>query len=195
MARAIPDRETLTVEFKSDRVLDGSSLPDNDIILAIVCLTNAEGGDLYRGVEDDGTVTGVTPRHDDALGAAALIANRTSPAVTVRVDRLLEEGKPYLRIQVPKSESIVSTSDGLVQRRRMLADNKPACLPLYPHEYIQRQSDLRRLDHSALPVSHSTVDDLDPVERDRLRRLVTRYGGDSTLIALSDEEMDGALGL
>jgi ATP-dependent DNA helicase RecG len=67
-------------------------------------------------------------------------------------------------------------------------------LQSYPHEFAQRQSDLRRLDYSALPVVGATDEDLDPIERERLRSLVGRYAGDRTLLALSDSELDGALG-
>ena len=51
MAFVIPGNETLTVEFKSDR----RRLPDTELVEAVVCLTNAEGGELWLGVEDDGT--------------------------------------------------------------------------------------------------------------------------------------------
>jgi ATP-dependent DNA helicase RecG len=51
--RTIPQQESLTVEFKSDR----KRLPDADLIAAVVCLTNTDGGSLYLGVEDDGTIT------------------------------------------------------------------------------------------------------------------------------------------
>lgn len=54
----LPERETLHVEFKSD--VDG--LTDVELIAAVVCFANAEGGDLYLGVEDDGTPTGLHPR-------------------------------------------------------------------------------------------------------------------------------------
>ena len=53
--RNIPVKETLTVEFKSDL----KKLPDNELIDAIVGITNTEGGILYLGVEDDGLITGV----------------------------------------------------------------------------------------------------------------------------------------
>lgn len=49
--------ETLTVEFKSDR----KPLPDRELVAAIVALANTEGGTLFLGVEDDGTVTGAHP--------------------------------------------------------------------------------------------------------------------------------------
>jgi ATP-dependent DNA helicase RecG len=196
MTPTIPERESLTVEFKSDHQRDGSPLSDSELVAAVVCLANAEGGELYVGVEDDGTVTGLHPDHArNVAGVAALIANRTNPPLTVRVERLEVAGDSVARIAVPRSDSIVSTSDGLIQRRRMQADGRPACMPFYPHEFAQRQSDLGRLDYSALPVAGATEKDLDPLERQRLRSLVARYGGDSTLAALSDEELDGVLGL
>jgi predicted HTH transcriptional regulator len=51
--------ETLTVEFKSDV----KGLPDRDLVAAIVAMANTEGGLIFLGVEDDGTVTGVQPAH------------------------------------------------------------------------------------------------------------------------------------
>ena len=55
----LPTSETLTIEFKSDR----NCLSDRDLIEAIVCLANTEGGTLYLGVEDDGTITGLHKKH------------------------------------------------------------------------------------------------------------------------------------
>jgi hypothetical protein len=51
MTPRLPPAESLTVEFKSDR----KRLSDNELVEAIVCLANAEGGELWLGVEDDGT--------------------------------------------------------------------------------------------------------------------------------------------
>ena len=39
MRRGIPNNESLTVEFKSDR----KKLPDRDLVAAVVCLANSEG--------------------------------------------------------------------------------------------------------------------------------------------------------
>ena len=46
----IPTQESLTCEFKSDR----KCLPDRELIEAVVCMANGEGGEIYLGVEDDG---------------------------------------------------------------------------------------------------------------------------------------------
>jgi len=191
MTRDIPEGESLMVEFKSDR----GRLSDRDLVANVVCLANTEGGELYLGVEDDGTVTGLHPAHRNLTGLTALIANQTSPPLTVRVAAIEIEDHRIARIMVPKSRQLVATSEGLLQRRRLKADGRPECVPFYPHEFARRQSDLGLLDYSALPMPAASPEDFDPLERERLRQSIERYGGDRSLLALADEELDGALGL
>ena len=186
----LPARESLNVEFKGDT----KKLPDRDLVLAVVCLANTDGGIVYLGVEDDGTVTGLHPEHRDVTGLAAMIANRTTPPLSVRVALLTLEGQPVARIEVSRSERLVASSDGTLQRRRLLADGRPECVPFLPHEFASRESDLRLSDYSALPVAGATVADLDPLERQRVRQAIERYGGDRALLGLDDEGLDGAMG-
>lgn len=191
MASLIPERESLTVEFKSDR----DRLPDAELVAAVICLANTDGGDLYIGVETNGSVSGLHATHANVAGLAAMIANRTVPPLSVRVEAIdVSEGR-VAKVSVPKARQLIATSDGLLQRRRLKANGEPECVPFYPHEFGQRHSDLGLLDYSALPIADSTTDDLDPVERARLRQVIQRYGGDASLLQLSDEELDGALGL
>lgn len=185
--------ETLTIEFKSDTK---GGLSDRDIVAAVVAMANTEGGLVLLGVEDDGTVSGIQAHHQDTIGLQALIANRTSPAVSVSTELIEIDGKKILAITVPKSQSIVTTTDGLVVRRRLMADGKPQAVPFYPHEFIQRQSALGLVDPSAIPlVSLRAEEALNPLERQRLREAIRRYGGDMSLLPLADDELDGALGL
>jgi len=187
----LAEGETLTVEFKSD--LKG--LPDRDLVVAAVAMANTEGGLILLGVEDDGTITGVQSIHLDLAGLAALIANRTNPSIAVRVEVDDWNNKKCLRIQVPKVKDIVSTSDGLLLRRRLMASGKPEAVPFYSHEIMQRQSALGLIDPSAIPLTSLSIEDLNPLERQRIREAIRRYGGDMTLLPLADEELDGALGL
>ena len=69
MKSAIPERETLEIEFKSDL----KKLPDNDIVDAVVAFANTIGGTIYLGVENDGTVTGLHKAHRDYTQLAAYI--------------------------------------------------------------------------------------------------------------------------
>lgn len=188
--RTIPDRESLIVEFKSDR----NRLPDRELVAAVVCLANTDGGDIYLGVEDDGTITGLHQEHRNLTSLAALVANRTNPSVSVRVTAVEEAGTSLARIEVPRSPRLVATSEGVLQRRRLQADGTPECIPFYPHEFISRRADLGTLDYSSLPVAGSAVADFDPLERERLRQMVERYRGDRSLLSLTDVELDGALG-
>ena len=69
MERIIPQAESLTVEFKSDR----KKLSDDILIDAVVAFANTEGGDLYLGVEDNGEITGRHESHKDFSRLAASI--------------------------------------------------------------------------------------------------------------------------
>lgn len=164
-------KETLSLEFKSDL----KRLPDDDLLDVVVALANSDGGTVYLGVEDDGTPTGIDKVHQDAVGLSAMIANRTVPPVSARAQIVGTEKTPVMQIDVPKSRSVVSTKSGKVLRRRMKVDGTPESVPMYPYEIATRLSDLGRLDFSAQPVPDATRDDFDPLERDRLRRIIGTY--------------------
>lgn len=183
--------ETLSVEFKSDR----KCLSDKDLVTAIVALANTEGGILLLGVEDDGKVTGLHANHRDLTGLSSMIAGRTTPSLSVRITAITFNNLEIVHIQVPKSRQLTATSEGILQRRRLMADGTPEAVPFYPHEFTQRQSSLGLLDPSAMVLADLTVDDFNPLERQRIREMIRRYGGDSSLLPLADEELDGALGL
>lgn len=183
-------QEDLITEFKSDI----ACLSDSDIVDAIVAFANTEGGNLYLGVEDNGEISGLHPKHMDITKLSAFIANKTVPPVAVRVEMLNYEC-PVLMISVPKRTSIVASSSGKILRRRIKPDGKPENVPLYPYEIASRLSSLSLLDYSAQPVPDSSYQDLDPVERERLRNIIRGYRGEAALLELSDEELDKALQL
>lgn len=189
MSHRLPSRETLTVEFKSDL----KKLPDRELIEALVCLANAEGGELWLGVEDDGTPTGLHAEHCLLEGLAGMVAARTSPSLSVQVE-LVELGSVSVaRIRVPKAQGEVATAAGVYLRRRLKHDGTPECAPMLPHERASRSSSFGLNDVSAQPVAGATLADLDPLERERLRQAVQQYGGDRVLLELDDEALDGAL--
>ena len=189
--RTIPNKETLTVDFKSDQ----AGYSDNDLIDEIVGMTNTQGGDLYLGVEDNGEITGVGKKRQDPIGAVALIANRTIPSVSARAEIIEEEGYPVLKLEIPMSRTIVATTDGKILKRRLKLDGTPENVPLYPYEIPGRLSELSLLDYSSQTIQDATIDDLDPNERIRLRNIIKFRKGDNTLLELSDEELDKALQL
>ena len=54
-----PHKESLTIEFKSDR----KCYPMAKLYEDLVGMANTDGGWLFLGVEDDGAATGVNPQH------------------------------------------------------------------------------------------------------------------------------------
>lgn len=187
----VPDKETLIVEFKSDR----NCLSDREIVETVVAMANTDGGELFLGVEDDGTSTGLHPNHFNTAGLSALIGNRTQPSLATAVEVLEGEAKRIAVISVPRSRALVATSDGKILRRRLKTDGTPENVPLYPHEIQQRQAYFRITDPSSQPVGEARLDDLDPLERERLRSIIQKQHGEQGLLGLSHEELDGALGL
>lgn len=185
-------KETLSKEFKSDR---DKGLPDSELVEAVVALANTDGGCVYLGVEDDGTATGVQCKHQDPVGLSAMIANRTVPPISVRT-QLVGDGVTVIQVDVPKSHSVVSTKSGRILRRMMKVDGTPESVPMYPYEIATRLSDLGKLDYSAQPVPGATREDFDPLERDRLRKIISTYrSSDRNLLELSDEDLEKSLRL
>lgn len=190
MKRLIPEKESLTIEFKSDL----KRLENSEIFDAVVAFANTEGGDLYLGVEDNGEITGVHPTHENPITLNAYIANNTVPPVSIRAE-IVEDILPVLKISVPKnSHSVVATSSGKMSRRRIKADGTPENVPMFPTEIATRMSDLRLLDYSVLTLREATIDDFDLLEVERLKRNILSYNGDKSLLELENIDLYKALG-
>lgn len=187
----LPQSESLKVEFKSDR----KQLHDDELVEALACLANTQGGELWLGVEDDGTPTGLHAAHQNLIGLPGLVAARTSPSLVVAVEAVEISGVRVARITVPRSSSEVATTAGKYLHRRIKPDGQPECVPMLPHDRRSRANRFGLHDASAQLVVGATLADLDPLERERLRQTVQQYGGDRILLALDDEALDGALGL
>ncbi|EQD80027.1 putative transcriptional regulator, partial [mine drainage metagenome] len=186
--------ETLAVEFKSE---ERSPLNDRELIEAVVCLANrtsTEPSHLLLGVEDDGRVTGSRPHHGtttDTAKLAALIANRTRPALSVYIEAVALGSKTVLVIEVPPQRQPVCTSDGVFLRRALGGDGKPACVPMDGFAVQSLQADRGLLDPSAQIVAGIRWVDLDPLEFERFRRSVRERRGrsDESLLELPDLEL------
>lgn len=184
-------REDLYTEFESDR----TCLSDSDILDVVVAFANTDGGCLYLGVEDDGSVTGLHPKHKDVTQLAAFVANKTVPPIPVRIEIQYFDKISVLKMEIPRRTSIAATSSGKLLRRRLKADGTPENVPMYPYEITSRLASLSLLDFSAQPVPDAVYADFDPVERERLRNCIRSYHGEAALLELSDEELDKALQL
>ena len=199
LRQLIEHGETISVEFKGE---EREALSDDELVEAVVCLANRPGtevGYLLVGVEDDGRITGARPRHGsitDPIRVQALIANRTRPSLTCRVELVQLEGEQVLVIEVPSPPMPVGTTDGRYLRRAIGGRGKPECLPYHFHEMQATLASRGALDYSALVVPEVSWEDLDPLEFERFRRMIreSRGQGDQTLLELPDIELAKALG-
>lgn len=189
-----PKKETLQIEFKSDPV---GGLSDKSVADAVVGLANAQGGVLYIGIDDNGTISGLrSEKWRNPKKAAAFISNYTVPPLLVETDLVpAEKDRWVLTIKVPKAQGLCATRDGKVLRRRIKVDGRPENIPMFPQEYSGRLSELGLLDYSAQVLPESSYADIDAQERNRLRKLIRANRGESALLELADEDLDKALGV
>ena len=131
MKTIYPSTESLTVEFKSDR----NGYPDQELIEALTCLANTAGGELWLGMEDNGTPSGVHRKHQNIAHLTALIAAQTRPALTVNVSLHSVRGVLVAKILVPKSSTMIATLGGVYLLRRLKPDGTPECIHIDPDGY------------------------------------------------------------
>ena len=184
--------ESLCLEFKGER---RGAVNDRDLVEAVICLANAEGGLILVGVEDNGSVTGARPRHGqrtEPTRLQALIRSRTVPGIEVSVEVVATPEGEVLCLTVPRSLSVVATSDG-VCLRRVMAGHGPECVPYYPYQHAGQGSGLGAGDFSAQLCREAGWRAFDPLQFERARQLIAALRGDAALLELDDQEMAKAL--
>ncbi len=186
--------ESLEREFKSDR----KRLSDKDIFEEIVAMANTNGGTLFIGVEDDGEITGASPRHGDTTDPFKLqsaIFNNTVPNINTRVSVLPHPAGAVIAIEVDPYPEPCATARGKSLQRTIGPDGKPQTVPFYPRDQRSRRIDLGLMDFSAQPIEASSFNDLDPLEFERVRQTIVGLKGERNLLELSNEELAKALRL
>lgn len=187
--------ESLSAEFKGDAA---RRLTDEEIFENVVCLANGQGGTLLIGVENDGQVTGLHPdrlrRPLDPHLLQAAIFNHTAPPINSRVNVVQLEDRWVASIQVDAYPVVCATSSGKCFRRGM-GSHGPECQPYYPYQHQSRSLALGLEDLTARTLEGARWSQLDPLEFERLRRMIERSSGDRRLLGLSDRELAMALRL
>ncbi|MDH6536937.1 RNA-binding domain-containing protein [Aurantimicrobium minutum] len=187
--------ESFTVEFKTGRA---KGLNDNDIVEAVVCLSNGDGGLLFLGVEDDGEITGLAPRHGQSTNPhniVTMVMNLTNPTVMVEAEIVEINKLPVLVVSVPKSDVIVGTTKGLYVRRSLDSKGQPGCVPYHAYEMLSSRIDRHEIDYAAIVDNSLTLSDLDHEEFERFRSLVSKSSSEANnpFEAMDDYEVGRAL--
>lgn len=153
------------------------------------CFANADGGVLVFGVADK-----VVGRAQAILGAEGYdpdmlrrqIFNGTRPGIDVEVEEIsVKEGTGRLlvvRVQAG-TQKPYGTSAGLYKQR--VGKN---CMPLDPIAFQQSQVRTAAVDWSGAPAQGLTIQDLDPLQIERARRILRSKAPSSGLIGLPDIE-------
>ncbi|MEN2738655.1 RNA-binding domain-containing protein [Microbacterium sp. X-17] len=194
-AALIAGRETLTVEFKRARRKD---LSDEEIVEAAACLANAEGGVLFLGVTNDGQIEGLHPRHGAVTEPhllRAMLMNRTEPPLDANVELLKLDGVEIAAITIPRSVFPVGTTGGKYLRRTLQPNGEPQCKPLMLHAMLAQGLAAQGSDYAGLAARGVSLEDLDPLEFERFRRLCAVGKGDRALADASADEILRALRL
>lgn len=90
----IPKSESQYVEFKSEKV-SAKALAEE-----IAAFANAEGGEIWLGIEDDRRITGLSRSYEEDV--MNICRNAVIPALTPVFQAYVIEGKQVARITIPK---------------------------------------------------------------------------------------------
>lgn len=116
-------RESETVELKSIVV--------EDIKKEIIAFANCEGGKLYIGVQDDGTVVGLDDPDGVALQISNMVRDAIKPDVTMflRYKTIEEQGKKLVVVIFSREQSalIILQKKDLDQRESMCVKDIHLC--------------------------------------------------------------------
>jgi ATP-dependent DNA helicase RecG len=159
-------------EFKSaiDRSGDSPRWRDpklvaRDIAETLVAFANADGGELYIGIEDDGTVTGLS-YHDSHFNilteAPKTHVHSGTPLPAPTIARVNYENKTVLYFQVAKSsERVHLTADGRCLQR-FDRQNRP--VPAEEIQYTRREKESREYDRAFTDGANLTDLDIDLID-------------------------------
>jgi ATP-dependent DNA helicase RecG len=170
--RAEPaDLEHQTLDFKEPAPSFKATL--KLIADAVVCFANADGGVLVIGVRDHGPepVIGV-PAALTVDTVRRAVFDRTRPQLTVTAERTTVGPVEVLVVTVPPAVVPCATAEGTATRR---LDRE--CRPFTPDQQREWLVSRGQLDWSSQPCD-ATIDDADPLQIERLRRLLRAAGRD-----------------
>ena len=88
--------------FKESKTVELKSVVVDDIKKEIIAFANCEGGKLYIGVQDDGTVIGLDDPNGAALQVRNMVRDAIKPDLTMflHYETLNEDGKQIVAVDI-----------------------------------------------------------------------------------------------
>jgi len=165
------ETEDQYVEFKSE---DSNVKRTLELLAdAVVCLANAEGGHIVVGVDDRAGGPDAFVGVSSELTADRVVRgifDCTRPSLSVPVEELEVAGRRLIVITVPRGATLYANVRGTATRRV-----GAECRPFPPEEQRQALAARGMHDWSAEP-SGANLDDVDPTQLARFRRLLIDVG-------------------
>ena len=96
MQAKIPESENQYIEFKSEKV-KAMTLAEE-----IIAFANAEGGEIWLGIEDDGTVSGLSRSFEEDI--MNICHNTCIPSIRPEYENIRVDNKLVARVIVPKGK-------------------------------------------------------------------------------------------
>ena len=176
--------ETIAVEFKrcSNRI-------ENDVYQSVCSFLNRFGGDIYLGVEDDGTVCGVPENAagDMVKNFIKIISNPNmfTPTIYLSPEIIKYEGKTIIHIHIPVSAEVHSFKKEVYDRVDD-ADVKVTATAQLAMMYIRKQN--RFTEKQIYP--YISLEDFRLDLLPRIRKMATNnIEGVHSWESMSDEEL------
>ena len=180
--------ETLTVEFKSWIKARNMKERINLAVDELIAFANTNGGTVYFGIEDDGTVTGCT--NYDCQKILEAIYDKTRPSLFCDINELSYEGHVILAISVNSNGTVYATTDGRCLKR--LGKNSK---PYFPDEIRDNYLTLQNPDFSGQLLPESSKNDIDLLSVYKLKEKLTIRDPQSTLKDMENMALLRDLGL
>ena len=182
--------ETIAVEFKrcSNRI-------ENDVYQSVCSFLNRFGGDIYLGVEDDGTVCGVPENAagDMVKNFIKIISNPNmfTPTIYLSPEIIKYEGKTIIHIHIPVSAEVHSFKKEVYDRVDD-ADVKVTATAQLAMMYIRKQN--RFTEKQIYP--YISLEDFRLDLLPRIRKMATNnIEGVHSWESMSDEKLLRSAGL
>jgi ATP-dependent DNA helicase RecG len=165
LAQALAAPEGQTLERKSARI------HPRDLATTLVAFANADGGRLWIGVEDNGTLTGLDPIADREQVERLLRAayEFCTPSVQIEYRLVPFGGRHILVVDVPVSSRVHNHTNGRVYLRVLDRDQ-----PLTADETLRVAFAKGQASYEVQPLRGTTLEDIDQelvAEYARLRGL------------------------
>lgn len=175
--------EGLTCEFKRC-----GDTPGNDTFETICSFANRQGGNIFLGVEDDGSVRGVNEKC--ALGIEQNLVKRLNdsncfkPSPFVEIERVRFEGALVIRVWVPAGPAVYSWK-GVIYDRVSDSDIKVRGDDQIALMYLRKQN----LYSERRVYKYVEMEDLRPDLIDRLRKMATAKTAGHPWASLDDASL------